>query len=133
MLQIIKNLPKIDEWHSKNILKKFDNIGWNDSIKKLHEPENIGKFKENFYQRLAFDEIFSTFLVNSEIRKKIKKIKKTKKKFDTKKQSEIISKLDFSLTSDQTKTLNEINDDLCSDKKMFRLLQGDVGLSLIHI
>ena len=38
--------------------------------------------KENFYQRLAFDEIFSTFLVNSEIRKKIKKIKKTKKKFD---------------------------------------------------
>ncbi|WP_440918084.1 ATP-dependent DNA helicase RecG [Candidatus Pelagibacter sp.] len=127
ILQIIKNLPKIDEWHSKDILKNFDSIGWNDSIKKLHEPENIGKFKENFYQRLAFDEIFSTFLVNSEIRKKIKKIKKTKKKFDTKKQSEIISKLDFSLTSDQTKTLNEINDDLCSDKKMFRLLQGDVG------
>ena len=25
------------------------------------------------------------------------------------------------------KTLNEINKDLCSDKKMFRLLQGDVG------
>ncbi len=127
ILQIIKNLPKIDEWHSKDILKNFDNIGWNDSIKKLHEPENIGKYKENFYQRLAYDEIFSTFLVNSEIRKKIKKIKKTKKKFDTKKQSEIISKLDFSLTSDQTKTLNEINNDLCSDNKMFRLLQGDVG------
>ena len=127
IFQIIKNLPHIDEWHSKDILKNFGNIGWNDSIKKLHDPENIGKFKENFYQRLAFDEIFSTFLVNSEIRKKIKKIKKTKKKFDTKKQSEIISKLDFSLTSDQTKTLNEINDDLCSDNKMFRLLQGDVG------
>ena len=127
IFQIIKNLPQIDEWHSKDILKNFGNIGWNDSIKKLHDPENIGKFKENFYQRLAFDEIFSTFLVNSEIRKKIKKIKKTKKKFDTKKQSEIISKLDFSLTNDQTKTLNEINKDLCSDNKMFRLLQGDVG------
>ena len=127
IFQIIKNLPQIDEWHSKDILKNFGNIGWNDSIKKLHEPENIGKFKENFYQRLAFDEIFSTFLVNSEIRKKIKKIKKTKKKFDIKKQGEIISKLDFSLTNDQTKTLNEINKDLCSDNKMFRLLQGDVG------
>ena len=69
ILQIINNLPKIDEWHSKDILKKFDNISWNDSIEKLHAPENIGKFKENFYQRLAFDEIFSTFLVNSEIRK----------------------------------------------------------------
>ena len=127
IFQIIKNLPQIDEWHSKDILKNFGNIGWNDSIKKLHKPENIGKFKENFYQRLAFDEIFSTFLVNSEIRKKIKKIKKTKKKFDIKKQGEIISKLDFSLTNDQTKTLNEINKDLCSDNKMFRLLQGDVG------
>ena len=127
IFQIIKNLPHIDEWHSKDILKNFGNIGWNDSIKKLHDPENIGKFKENFYQRLAFDEIFSTFLVNSEIRKKIKKIKKTKKKFDIKKQCEIISKLDFSLTNDQTKTLNEINKDLCSDNKMFRLLQGDVG------
>ena len=127
IFQIIKNLPQIDEWHSKDILKNFGSIGWNDSIKKLHDPENIGKFKENFYQRLAFDEIFSTFLVNSEIRKKIKKIKKTKKKFDIKKQGEIISKLDFSLTNDQNKTLNEINKDLCSDNKMFRLLQGDVG------
>ncbi len=127
ILQIIDNLPKLNEWHSNDILKRFDNISWNDSIKKLHEPENIGKFKENFYQRLAFDEIFSTFLVNSEIRKKIKKIKKTIKKFDIKKQNEIISKLNFSLTSDQNKTLSEINKDLCSDKKMFRLLQGDVG------
>ena len=127
IFQIIKNLPKIDEWHSKDILKKFDNLSWNDSIEELHKPENIGKFKANFYQRLAFDEIFSTFLVNSEIRKKIKKIKKTKKKIDTKKQNEIVSKLNFSLTNDQNKTLNEINNDLCSDNKMFRLLQGDVG------
>ena len=63
----------------KNILKKFDNISWNNSIKELHKPENIGKYKESFYQRLAFDEIFSTFLVNSEIRKKLKKLKKKKK------------------------------------------------------
>ncbi|MDC2987568.1 ATP-dependent DNA helicase RecG [Candidatus Pelagibacter sp.] len=127
ILQIINNLPEIEEWHSKDILKKFNNIGWNDSIKKLHEPENIGKFKENFYQRLAYDEIFSTFLVNSEIRKKIKRIKKTKKNFNIKKQNEIISKLNFSLTNDQNKTLSEINKDLCSENKMFRLLQGDVG------
>jgi ATP-dependent DNA helicase RecG len=127
ILQIMNNLPKIDEWHSKDILKKFDYVSWNDSIKELHKPENIGKFKENFYQRLAFDEIFSTFLVNSEIRRKIKKIKKTQKKFDKKKQNEIISKLDFILTGDQNKTLEEINKDLCSENKMFRLLQGDVG------
>jgi len=93
----------------------------------LHEPENIGNYKKSFYQRLAFDEIFSTFLVNSEIRKKIKKIKKINKIFDTKKQDDIINKLKFILTNDQKKTLKEINEDLKSSTKMFRLLQGDVG------
>ena len=125
--QIIENLPLLNEWHSKNILQKFDNISWNDAIKDLHKPENVGSYKKNFYQRLAFDEIFSTFLVNSEIRKKIKKIKKINKILDIKKQNEIINKLKFSLTNDQLKTLKEINNDLCSSTKMFRLLQGDVG------
>jgi len=125
--QIINNLPILNEWHSKNILNKFDNITWNKSIIELHKPENVGRYKKNFYKRLAFDEIFSTFLVNSEIRKKIKKIKKTSKKYDVEKQNKIIKKLGFTLTSDQKKTLEEINNDLSSANKMFRLLQGDVG------
>jgi len=74
--QIIEKLPILEEWHSKEILKNFDNVNWNESIKELHKPENIGNYKKNFYQRLAFDEIFSTFLVNSEIRRKIKKKRK---------------------------------------------------------
>ena len=127
MSQIIDKLPSLNEWHSKDILKKFGNISWNYSIKELHKPENIGKYEENFYQRLVFDEIFSTFLVNSEIRKKIKKIKKTSKKIYPDKQKRIIKNLDFFLTKDQNKALNEINKDLSSSKKMFRLLQGDVG------
>ncbi len=127
MSQIIDKLPSLNEWHSKDILKKFGNISWNYSIKELHKPENIGKYDENFYQRLVFDEIFSTFLVNSEIRKKIKKIKKTNKKIYPDKQKKIIKSLDFCLTKDQNKALDEINKDLSSSKKMFRLLQGDVG------
>ena len=127
IIQIINKLPIMEEWHSKNIMNKFDNIKWNDAIKQLHKPENIGKYEKNFYQRLAFDEIFSTFLVNSEIRKKIKKIKKKNKILDKKKQDLFLDKLDFVLTNDQKKSLNEINTDLCSSTKMFRLLQGDVG------
>jgi ATP-dependent DNA helicase RecG len=125
--QIIKNLPILNEWHSDNILNKFGNIKWNDAIVELHKPENIGNYKKNFYQRLAFDEIFSTFLVNSEIRKKIKKIKKKSKLVDKTKQNKILKKLEFTLTKDQLKTLEEINNDLSSSNKMFRLLQGDVG------
>ena len=125
--QIIDKLPIMEEWHSKSIMKKFDNINWNEAIQELHKPDNVGNYKKNFYQRLAYDEIFSTFLVNSEIRKKIKKIKKKNKILDKKKQDLLIKNLDFDLTNDQKKSLNEINIDLCSSNKMFRLLQGDVG------
>ena len=125
--QILLNLPDLKEWHKQHISKKFNNISWNEAIKELHKAENIGQHSKNFYQRLAYDEIFSFFLVNSEIRKKIKKIKKQKKIFNNSIQDNIISKLKFKLTNDQIKALIEINDDLKSENKMFRLLQGDVG------
>ena len=125
--QILKNLPKLNEWHNEHILKKFGNESWNDSIIKLHDPKNIAKFKSNFYRRLAYDEILSFFLVNSEIRKKIKRIKKDTKKFSENSYKKILSKINFNLTNDQKKTLIDINDDLSSKSKMFRLLQGDVG------
>jgi len=125
--QILLNLPDLKEWHKQHICKKFNNISWNKAIKELHKAENIGQHSKNFYQRLAYDEIFSFFLVNSEIRKKIKKIKKQKKIFNNSIQDNIISKLKFKLTNDQIKALIEINDDLKSENKMFRLLQGDVG------
>ena len=125
--QILTNLPILDEWHDSQLLKKFDNISWNKAIIELHKPDNVGKYNSNFYRRLAYDEILSTFLVHSEIRKNIKKIKKQKKIFNNSYQKKILENLNFKLTSDQEKTLNEINNDLQSDQKMFRLLQGDVG------
>jgi len=125
--QILKNLPLLNEWHNDDVLKKFGNESWNNSIIKLHESENIANYKSNFYRRLAYDEIFSSFLINSEIRKKIKRIKKVSKKFSKKSHKNIIQKLNFNLTNDQNKSLIDINKDLSSKNKMFRLLQGDVG------
>ena len=125
--QILKNLPILNEWHDKEILKKFNNESWNDSIIKLHQPDNIQNYEADFYKRLVYDEILAFFLVNSEIRRKIKKIKKISKKISQESQKNIIGKLDFVLTNDQIKSLDDINKDLNSKSKMFRLLQGDVG------
>jgi len=125
--QILKKLPNISEWLNPTILNKFDNLSWKNSIIKLHDPKNIGKFNENFYRRLVFDEILAAFLVFSEIRKAIKKFKKKAKKIDTKISLDLKKLMGFDLTSDQKKALKEINDDLSSQSKMFRILQGDVG------
>ena len=43
----------------------------------------------------------ASFLVNSEIRKKIKKIKKISKNFTEKAHKNIVNKLNFTLTNDQ--------------------------------
>jgi ATP-dependent DNA helicase RecG len=125
--QILKNLPFLSEWLDKKILKKFDGQTWNNSIIKLHNPKNIGNFKSNFYRRLAFDEILASLLISSEIRKKIKKVKKKSKIFSDKSFLNTVSKLNFNLTNDQKNSLLQINKDLTSKNKMFRLLQGDVG------
>ena len=125
--QILKNLPVLNEWHTNKILKNFGNESWNNSIIKLHDPKNIANYKSNFYRRLAYDEILSSFLVNSEIRKKIKKIKKDSKKFTDISYNQTMKKLNFTLTNDQKSSLIDINKDLSSKSKMFRLLQGDVG------
>ena len=123
---VLEKIPNLDEWLDKDILKKFNNISWKESIIELHDPKNIKK-KGDFLNRLIFDEILSNFLINSTIRQKIKKIKKSRKKFDLNTVNEIEEKIKFSFTKDQIKAVNEINNDLQSDQKMFRLLQGDVG------
>ena len=125
--EILKNLPTLPEWINSKTLKKFGNESWNNSIIKLHDPKNISNYKSNFYRRLAFDEILSSFLVSSEIRKKIKKIKKDPKNFSNKNEIKTMSKLNFELTNDQKMALSDINNDISSKNKMFRLLQGDVG------
>ena len=124
--EVLKNIPDLDEWLSDEILKKFNYISWKKSILELHNPKNIRK-KGNFLSRLIFDEILSTFLINSKIRKNIKKTKKNKKKFSNDGIIKIMNKINFRLTDDQLLAIDQINNDLKSNQKMFRLLQGDVG------
>ena len=124
--KVIENIPKLPEWLGDDVLKKFNNVNWTDSIKKIHS-ENADTIKNTHeYKRLVYDEIFAHFLISSRIRNNIKKNKKVEKKF--KDQTIIISNsLKFQLTNDQIKAINQINSDLMSKNKMFRLLQGDVG------
>ena len=124
--EVLNNLPDLNEWLNNRILKKFNNIKWKESVIKLHDPLNIKK-KGDFLNRLIFDEILSAFLINSNIRKSIKKTKKIKKEFNSNSFNKIKKQLKFNLTKDQLNAIADINNDLKSDQKMFRLLQGDVG------
>ena len=125
--QVLKKLPTLEEWHNSNILKIFDNKSWKDSILYLHNSKNKIDLQSNYFRRLAYDEILSSLIVLSQIRKKIKKIKKKPKSFEGKFYKKIIKNFNFQLTKNQNDIIDEISKDLSSQSKMFRILQGDVG------
>ena len=123
---VLKNLPKINEWLSDTILKKLHNISWNESIINLHNPKKVSEEKK-YLNRLIFDEILSTYLINSNIKKKFKRKKKLPKKIYANLVNFVESRMGFKFTTDQINAVKEINNDISSKERMFRLLQGDVG------
>ena len=123
--QVTENLPKIDDWLSDDFIKENNLLGWNNAIKKLHTSLENDK-NSSSYRRIVFDEICANLLTLAENRKRIRKDKK-EKQFSKIFSKKIINNLEFKLTNDQKKVLNEINLDLSNDKRMFRILQGDVG------
>ncbi len=125
--QVLNNLPDLNEWYDKNIIEKYGFYSWKKSIIKLHNRENKSPQDSIFYKRLVLDEIISNLIILSKNRKKIKKIKKNNKVFSNKISKTIISNLNFKLTENQKFVINEINYDLKSKNRMFRMLQGDVG------
>jgi len=124
--QVLKKITDLEEWHNNEILEKIGNVSWAKSILYLHKKKDID-LNSKCYRRLAYDEILSNLLVLSKVRKRIKKFKKKNKKFDNNLSNKLIKNFNFSLTADQKRTIHEINYDLQSDYKMFRILQGDVG------
>ena len=124
--QVINQIPSINDWLDENYINKHNLLSWNLSIKKLHKSKDGKNNLSKSYRRLVFDELCANFFTLSESRKRIKK-NKLSKKIIKEKSISIKKRLPFSLTKSQEKVLNEINEDLKSEKRMFRIIQGDVG------
>ena len=125
--EVLKKIPDIKEWHNKELIKKFNNVSWKQSIEKIHSFDYKKLENSDYLRRLIFDEILANFLISSQIRLKIKKIKKKRKLFNKSIKLKYLQKLKFELTDDQKKAINDIEKDLNSKERMFRLIQGDVG------
>ena len=126
---IIKDIPDVPEWHRDHIIKNNKWFSFKESLIQLHNPKKIEDLDKNSltYERISFDEIFSNLLIFAQIKKKIATIYKKPKLFSSDQKLKLIKNLPFTLTKDQETIIKEIDDSLKSDKKMIRLLQGDVG------
>ena len=116
----------LEEYMPNYILNKYDLLGINEAIKKIHEPDKFDDFKLA-RKRLVFEELLIMQLALLNLKSNWKKEQKGIKYSKEIKMSDVINDLPFKLTKAQLKVLEEIDNDMESEKSMNRLLQGDVG------
>jgi ATP-dependent DNA helicase RecG len=98
-----------------------------EALRKVHRPASIAEAIEG-RSRLAFEELLFVHLLhrraNSMARERRKGIAFQNRRELT---SALKTRLPYKLTHAQNIAIREIFADMCSDRKMHRLLQGDVG------
>ena len=121
--EVIGNLK---ETLPEYLLNKYKLQGINTAIKNIHFPEKFEDFK-NARFRLVFEELLSTQLALLQLKNNYINDYKGIAFDKEAKMSDIINELPFKLTKAQLRVLEEIDENMESEKSMNRLLQGDVG------
>lgn len=121
--------PDLEEWIDPELAAAR---GWPDfktAITNLHGPKTIDEagHKTPSYQRLAYDELFANQLALAIVRNETKSPRGRAFTANADAAQGVLSALPFTPTGAQSSAFNEISADLASDRRMRRLLQGDVG------
>ncbi len=109
------------------IIDKYDFPSKYEAICEIHNPTDEMSLKKA-RQRIKYEELFMYLLKINYLKEKMSHDELAiKRKIDHEKLDKFISSLPYELTIDQKTATDEIITDLESDKRMNRLLQGDVG------
>lgn len=116
----------IEDYLPKYVVEKYSFLPKNELMDIIHNPKDINILKKAQI-RLKYEELF-IFMLKMNYLKSNKNIKKgLKRTIDYNMVEKLINNLPFELTLDQKKAVKDIYSDLTSEKRMSRLLQGDVG------
>jgi len=120
-------LPLLNEYLPDDVLRLAGVPSLREAMRMVHRPQSIAEGAQG-RSRLAFEELLFVQILhrraNAMVREKRSGIAFRNKRELT---SALKSALTFTLTNAQTNALREIVADMTSDRKMHRLLQGDVG------
>ncbi len=127
VIKIALNNYKPIDYIPNNIIDKYNFIDKYKAIYELHNPSNTINLNKSLL-RLKYEELFLFMLkINNLINNRKKEDNKSSKNINLSIIKDFINKLPFELTDDQVIVVNEILDDLNSNRRMSRLIQGDVG------
>lgn len=131
LLKIVHNVLKenliyVEESLPTYLLEKYNLMGIQDALSTMHFPESKNKISIA-RKRLAYEELLTLqlglFMIKNKTYNNVYGIK-----FPPRNEVfEYLDNLPFKLTKAQLRVINEIIEDMESNKQMNRLVQGDVG------
>jgi ATP-dependent DNA helicase RecG len=129
-LERVPHLPEWQDpaWLDRNALPEFRH-----ALFALHRPDSASQLSEEAIakstprRRLAYDELLASQLALALVRSRMRRLPGRVNAGDGRLVETLKRALPFGLTSSQAQAVEDIRRDLVSDKKMLRLLQGDVG------
>ena len=121
---LISNIP-VDDFIPDKLNKKYNLLSKKISLNNIHNPKDIELLKRSI-NTLKYEEAF-LFMLKMNLLKEGTSKEHLKRSVNYDQVENFISKLPFSLTTDQLNSVDDIYKDLTGNKRMNRLLQGDVG------
>ena len=131
LIKLIDNTLAInkeyDDYIPSEINDKYGFVSKYEALQEIHKPSNIKELKQSKL-RLIYEELFIFMFKIMIIKKRNDSISLGIRRNVSQTQvNEYIKSLPFSLTDDQLNAVNDCLNDLNSDKRMNRLILGDVG------
>ena len=127
ILECLKYNYQVDDYIPEYLIDKYKFIDKKSFYEKIHNPLNINDIK-NAKLRGIYEEFFIFMFKMNYLKHQYDLDNRgLKRVVDKDLVDEFINKLPFNLTEDQLSSVDEIYNDLISDKRMNRLVLGDVG------
>ena len=123
---VLGDSAKIANYVPDEFAMKYDFISKKQALRMIHMPHNYEEIKKSKVY-LKYEELFLFLFKIAYMKSENENIYKEEKHFDESKVNAFIKSLPFLLTDSQNEALALILDDIKSNKKMNRLVLGDVG------
>ena len=125
MAQALTRLPSFPEWHDVALLRREKWPDFAEGLRAVQAPSEMPAAVNR--SRLAYDELLADQVALAIIRGRLRLRPGRGLTGDGTLRAKALSRFGHALTGSQQQALAEIDADLASDRRMLRLLQGDVG------
>lgn len=127
--EAVERVPPLDEWIDAQVIAERGWPGFNDALTAAHNPQTVRDLSpdDGARARLAYDEFLAHQMTLALVRREKRRQKGRPTQGDGRLRQAVLAQLPWPPTGAQTRASAEIAEDIASDRRMNRLLQGDVG------